>query len=365
MRAVVLREYGGPEVLRIEDVPDPVPGPGEVVVEVHAVTVNQSLDLKVREDGSSRGVVLPHVLGVDPAGVVVAVAPDVTGVAVGAHVAVVPHIRCGRCEFCLSGHSERCPDSRHIGVHRWGGYAEYVAAPAANLVPLPEHLGFAEAAVILRHAPTAFNLLRTLAEVREGDWVLVMGATGGLGAAGVQVARLLGATVVAGAGAPERVAAALRNGAHHGIDYRAEDLTQAVTRVSDGRGVDVVFENISDPTLWPKAFASLRHGGRLVTAGAHGGGTVPLDVRRLYGRRLRVIGGAGASPRDVESAVEAAGRGELTALIDRVLPLDEAAAAHTLASSGALVGKVVLDPTRTAGTHRSDPVSASVDGGAP
>ncbi len=340
-----MRRFGGPEVLVLEDVPDPGPAPGEVLVRVHAVTVNQSLDLKVRENGAVRGTVLPHVLGVDPAGVVAALGDGVDSVAVGDRVAVVPHIRCGACEFCTSGHEERCPNSRHIGVHRWGGYAELLTAPAGNLVPLPDGLGFAEAAVILRHAPTAFNLLRTLAQVQPGEWVLVMGATGGLGAAGVQVATLLGATVIAGAGAPERVALARANGADHGVDYRREDLTEAVDRITEGRGVDVVFENISDPVLWPKAFACLRHAGRLVTAGAHGGGTVDLDVRRLYGRRLRVIGGAGASRADVDSALAAASAGDLHAVIDRVLPLSQAAQAHRLFASGGLLGKVVLDPT--------------------
>lgn len=343
-----MRRFGGPEVLAVEDVPDPCAAPGEVVVQVHAVTVNQSLDLKVREAGATRGVVLPHVLGVDPTGVVVSTAEDVDSVAVGARVAVVPHIRCGSCEFCTSGHEERCPNSQHIGVHRWGGYAQYVTAPARNLVPLPDELPFTDGAVLLRHAPTAFNLLRTLADVRPGEWVLVMGATGGLGAAGVQVAKLLGATVVAGAGADERVSLALAHGADHGVNYRTEHLAEAVDRITDGRGIDVVFENVSDPELWPKAFACLRHAGRLVTAGAHGGGTVDLDVRRLYGRRLRVIGGAGASRGDVASTLEAAARGKLHAVIDRVLPLEAAAEAHGLFAAGGLLGKVVLDPTMSA-----------------
>ena len=349
MRAVVLREFGGPEVLKLEEVPDPVPGPGEVVVEVHAVTVNQSLDLKVRADGTGRGTTLPHVLGVDPAGVVLSVADGVDSVVVGERVAVIPHIRCGRCGFCTNGREEQCPNSRHIGVHRWGGYAERVAVPATNVVRVPDGVSSVDAAVILRHAPTAFNLLRRLADVRPGEWVLVMGATGGLGAAGVQVAKLLGATVIAGAGADSRVEVALANGADHGVNYRAADLTEEVLRLTGGRGVEVVFENISDPETWPKAFASLAHGGRLVTAGAHGGGRVELDVRRLYGRRLRVIGGAGASREDVSAALAAAGEGRLHAVVDRVLPLDEAAEAHRLAEKGGLLGKIVLTPQERAG----------------
>lgn len=345
MKAVVMREFGGPDVLRVEKVPDPVLTAGEALVQVHAVTVNQTLDLKVRAAGQIRGTTLPHVLGVDPTGVVVDVARDVTAVRVGQRVAVLPHLRCGRCEFCISGREEQCPNSRHIGVHRWGGYAEFLAVPARNLLPIPDAVGFVDAAVVWRHAPTAFHLLRGLAGVAPGEWVLVMGAAGGLGGMGVQVAKLLGATVVAAAGADARVEFARSNGADYGVNYRAGDLTEEVLRLTGGRGVDVVFENIGDPVLWPKAFASLAQSGRLVTAGAHAGGKVELDVRRLYGRRLRIIGGAGASRADIRSTAEAAAAGKLRAVVDRVLPLEEAADAHRLAENGGLLGKIVLDPT--------------------
>ena len=344
MRAVVIRQFGGPDVLRMEEVDAPVVSPGEVIVRVEAVTVNRSLDIDVRRDGSRRGVTLPHVLGVDPVGIVVAVADDVRTIAVGEHVAVTPTIRCGACEFCTAGREAQCLNSRQIGVHRWGGYAEFVSAPARNLISVPDDLPSVDAAVILRHAPTALNLLQSLAEVKEGETVLVMGATGGLGAAGVQVAKLLGATVIAGAGADDRVVAALENGADHGVNYRANDLASQVEELTDGRGVDVVFENISDPLVWPRAFASLAYGGRMVTAGAHGGGRVELDVRRLYGRRIRIIGGAGATRADNAEVLAAAAQGRLTATIDRVLPLHAAAEAHRLFDDRvSLVGKVVLD----------------------
>lgn len=343
MRAAVIRAFGGPDVLQIEQVDDPVLESGEVLVRVEAVTVNRSLDVDVRRDGARRGVVLPHVLGVDPVGVVVDVADDVKSVTVGDHVAVAPTIRCGMCTFCTAGKESQCPNSRHIGVSRWGGYAELVTAPVRNIIQIPHSLPFAEAAVILRHAPAALNLLQSLAQVRPGETVLVMGATGGLGAAGIQVAKLLGATVIAGAGAKDRVAAAVANGADYGVDYRACDLTAEVERLTDGRGVDVVFENISDPVLWPRAFASIAFGGRMVTAGAHGGGAVELDVRRLYGRRIKIIGGAGSTRMDIAVILEAALAGRIAARIDRILPLEAAAEAHRLFEDGvSLVGKVVL-----------------------
>ena len=345
MKAMVMRQFGGPEVLELADVPDPEPGPDDVVVEVHAVTVNRSLDLMVRAAGQKRGTVLPHVLGVDPAGVVVARGGNVRAPQVGARVAVVPHIRCMTCDTCRAGRPEDCPNSRHIGVHEWGGYAEYVRAPARNVHEIPDGVSFAEAAVILRHVPTAFNLLRARGRLQPGEWVLVMGAAGGLGNAGVQVAKLMGGTVIAGAGADERVQAGLDAGADHGVNYRRVDLAEEVDRITEGAGVNLVYENISDPKLWPLAFASLATAGRLVTAGAHGGGVVPLDVRRLYGRRLQIIGGAGASSEDIASALQAAADGRLRALIDRVLPLDAAAEAHRIAETDQVVGKVVLDPT--------------------
>ena len=156
----------------------------------------------------------------------------------------------------------------------------------------------------------AFNLLVDKAGVKPGEWVLVMGATGALGSSCVQVAKMLGAKVIAGAGTDERVELAKSYGADFGVNYRKHDLAKEVMQLTDNEGVDVVCENISDPTLWPAAFASLAMNGRLVTAGAHGGGTVSLDVKRLYMRRLRILGAAGTNLADVEKALDAARRGK-------------------------------------------------------
>lgn len=344
MKAIVLHRFGGPEVLSYEDMPDPVPQPGEVLIEVHAVSVNRSLDLMVRAGRRRDPIALPHILGVDPAGTVAALGEGVTGFQVGDRVAVSTSVWCGRCQACVEGAEEDCAKPVHIGVHRHGGYAELVAVPAGNLTRLPDGLDFGEAVVIMRHAPTAWNLLRAKAHLRPGETVLVMGASGGLGQAGVQIAKLMGATVIAGAGTSARVAAAMRLGADHGIPYREVDLAEAVRELTDGRGVDVVFENIGEPGLWSQAFASLAQRGRLVTAGAHGGPGVTLDVRRLYGRRLTVRGGGGCNRRDIADAFAAAGDGRLTALIDRRMPLREAGEAHRLAEAGENVGKIILEP---------------------
>jgi NADPH:quinone reductase len=343
MRAVLMRQFGPPEVLQVEHVPVPEPGPDEVLVQVHAVSVNRTLDVLVRRDGNNRGLQLPAVLGVDPSGVIVKVGANVKARQPGDRVATV-NLRCGTCQYCLAGDEEDCSSNGlHVGITRWGGYAEYVVMHEAATVPLPEGLAFPDATVMLRHFPTAFALARRAA-LRAGEWALVMGAAGGLGAACVQVARLAGARVIAAAGADDRVRAAVAYGADAGVDYRTQDLAAEVMRITGGHGADVVFENIADPTLWPGAFNSLAFRGRLVTAGAHGGGTVPLDVRKLYLRRIRIIGGPGNNQADVACALSAIAEGQLRLRIDRILPLEEAAAAHRIVETQSLVGKVILQP---------------------
>lgn len=344
MRAVVMREFGPPDVLHVEDVPMPEPGEDDVLIAVRAVSVNRTLDVLVRRDGNARDVQLPAVLGVDPSGIVVAVGTRVRNRHVGDHVASV-NFHCGTCRFCVAGDDEDCQASFHLGISRWGGYAEYVTVPAVATVRLPEGLRFTEATVMLRHFPTAFALARR-ARLAAGEWALVMGAAGALGACCVQVARLAGARVIAAAGSDHRVRAAIEYGADAGVNYRSRDLAAEVKRLTEGHGADVVFENIADPTLWPGSFNSLAYRGRLVTAGSHGGGRVELDVTRLYRNRLRIIGGPGNGQVDVQRTLTAFAAGHLRAVVNRVMPLEHAAEAHRLVENDSLLGKIVLDPTR-------------------
>jgi NADPH2:quinone reductase len=348
VKAVIVERFGGPEVMEYRDVPTPEVGPGDVLIEVHAVTVNRTLDIHVRENGDGRNPILPLVLGVDPVGVVVEIGANVSTSKLGMRVAIAGAIGCGRCASCLQGRAADCVTPVHLGIHRWGGYADYVKIPAVNTVDLPDNLGFPELAVIFRHFPTAFHLLDCKARVAAGDIVLIMGAAGGLGNAGIQVANYRGATVIAAAGSDAGVALARELGADFGINYRSEDLAARVREITNERGVDIVFENIGAPDLWPAAFNSLAGGGRLVTAGAHGGGTVTLDVKRLYRNKLQVIGGAGSDPKDVAATVEGAASGRFRAAIDRILTLNDVAEAHRLVNERLVTGKVVLVPERVA-----------------
>lgn len=332
MKAIVIHEFGGPEVMRYEDFPTPTAGEGEVVVEVHAVSVNRTLDLVLRSGEYARPVTLPHIMGVDPSGIVTEVGDGVEDPKAGDRVYVVPW--------------RPVPNtpSESVGVQHLGGYAEFVKVPAEATVPVPDVLEFPAATVAGRHLGAAFQQMRDVAEVKEGEWVLIMGATGGLGSADIQVAKHLGAKVVAAAGADDRVADALQLGADAGVNYRTEDLTARVKELTDGKGVNVVAENIGDPDLFPPAFASICRGGRLVTAGAHGGGKVTLDVAHLFRNQITIKGILGSSRESVVAAMQEAVAMDFKPLIDRIMPLAEAAEAHRSVADRVGSGKIILNP---------------------
>ena len=321
MKAIVLHEYGGPEVLSYEDVERPRPGQGEVLIKQHAVSVNQTLDLGLRQDGAGYRLQLPVIMGIDSAGEIEEVGEGVTGFARGQRVTAILRPPAG------------------------GGYAEYVVAAAERTYHVPDGLGYPEAAAVSRHFPMAYSLCNA-AEFKEGQWVLVMGAAGSLGTASIQVAKHRGAYVIAAAGSDERARSGVDYGADAWVNYRESDLAAEVRRITEGSGVNVVFENIADPTLWPGAFESLAKYGTLVTVGAHGGGKVELDVRRLYRDSITIKGGLYQSkPGDCDEALVLAAKGTYRLPIHSVRPLSQAAEAHRIAGDRSTVGKVVMDPT--------------------
>lgn len=330
MKAMIYREFGPPEVLHYEEVPDPVPGAGEIALEVRACSVNRVLDVAVRAGKQpQRKVQLPHIGGVDPVGIVTAVGPGVTDRRIGDTVAVFQHIGQGRM----------------FGIHCWGGNARLTKAPVAATCVVPKGVSFADACVLARHAPVAWNLLVHMGKLKAGEWVLVMGAAGNLGSIGIQLAKTLGARVIACAGSAARTAIGLELGADYAIDYSKHALKDEVLRITDGHGLDMVYDNIANPEPTARAIEALAYDGRLVTAGAHGGPVVPVNFFHVYDHRITLMGSPQSRPEDAMPALDAAAAGKMRVLLERVMPLGEAAAAHRLVESSPATGKIILDPS--------------------
>jgi NADPH:quinone reductase-like Zn-dependent oxidoreductase len=344
MKAIVLRKYGPPEVLSYEDVPEPIPREGEIRIRIHAATVNRVLDVSLRAGKeAARGPVLPLIPGVDCAGIVDAIGPGVRRYQKGMRIAAAGVMPLAPCAEDGNGYAG---PTGMMGIKRPGGFAELVAVPACAALALPEALDFHHAAVVVRHVPTAWNLLLNVAELKAGETVLVMGAGGNLGTIGIQIAKnVIGAKVIAAAGSDERARIGLALGADHAINYNGQDIEAEVMKFTGGKGVDVLYDNIANPKVLPKAFRAIGVGGRLVTAGAHAGPHVSIDFAHLYHKRITIKGRPGYHAADVPKCLAAAAAGKIKPQIDRVLPLSRAAEAHRLIESGEVTGKIVLDPT--------------------
>lgn len=342
MRAIVLAAHGGPEALKMMELPDPIPRAGEVRVRVKACALNH-LDLFVRAGWPKLKLELPHVLGADVAGVVEATGAEAGEVPVGTPVMLNPGLSCGACRDCLSGRDQRCRGYSILGEHAWGGYAEYVCVPKANLVPMPASLSFEEAACLPLVFLTAWEMLVRRAQLAPGETVLVHAAGSGVGSAAVQIAKLCGARVIATAGSEGKLAKARALGADEVIDYEAQDFLAEVKRLTGRRGVEVVFEHTGARTF-EKSVAALAVGGRLVTCGATTGFEAQIDLRVLFWRRISLLGSTMGSKGDLFAIARLVEEGKLKPVLDRVLPLAEAAQAHRLLAERAQFGKIVLVP---------------------
>ena len=344
MKAAVIHAFGPPEVQRYEEVPDPQPREGEIRIRVHAATVNRVLDVAVRRgEQKQRGVKPPQILGVDCAGIVDAVGPGVKRWKVGDHVAAAGGMP---LDVVAEDQADYNGPMGMMGIKRPGGFAELVCVPSRVVVPLPKSLDFHEAAVVMRHCPTAWNLLVNVAKLQKGEWALIMGASGNLGSVGIQIAKhVIGANVIATAGSRDRADLGLKLGADAAIDYSTQDLLAEVMRITGGKGVDVLYDNIANPKVLPKAFHAIGMNGRLVTAGAHGGPNVEIDFFHLYDHRITIRGMPGSRAEDLPTCFQAAADGKIKVQIAHVLPLSKAADAHRLMESDPGMGKIVLDPT--------------------
>jgi NADPH:quinone reductase-like Zn-dependent oxidoreductase len=334
VKAVRFHEFGDPGVLRLEDVPDPVPGAGDVLVRVRAASVNH-FDVWMRR-GTRRRVGLPHVLGSDVAGEVVAAAGDRRA---GERVVLYPAVSCGACPACAAGEESVCEAYRAIA----GGYAELIAVPASCAYSLPAALSFEEAAALPIAYLTAWRMVVSRGRVTAGTPVLVMGASGGVGTACVQIARALGARIVAGVSRADKAPAVLAAGADAAFDYTREAAPAALGRALGVDRVPVVLDHVGQG-VWEQCLAALARGGRLVACGYTTGADARLSLADLTARELTVTGVVMGSRREFAALLGAAASGRLKPVVSAVLPLARAGDAHAILEAGEARGKIVLIP---------------------
>jgi NADPH:quinone reductase-like Zn-dependent oxidoreductase len=340
MKAAVFEEFGGPDVLRIVEIDRPEPASGEVLLRVRAAAMNH-LDLWVRR-GLPIETTMPHIGGSDIAGTIESLGPGVEGAAVGDAVVVDPSLPCGVCDGCRAETPELCNDFRIIGEHTQGGFAEFVAVPAANLLAIPDGFGFERAAAAPLASLTAWRGLVTRARLSEGESVLVTGASGGVATFAIQIAHHLGARVHA-LTTPDHAERVLALGADVVHDRTREDWSRELWRATGRRGVDVVFDSVG-AAIWTALIRSLAPGGRLVSYGGTTGAEVTTDVRLLFWRQLEILGTRMSTPGEFREAMGLVFAGELDPVVDVVLPLDSIREAHERLERSGQFGKLVLTP---------------------
>ena len=330
MKAVRFHQHGGPEVLRYEDAPDPQPAEGRAIVRVRACALNH-LDLWERRGLDRVKLPLPHISGADVAGEVLET---------GQRVMLQPGLRCGACAPCRRGDDNQCVHYDVLGLRSDGGYAELIAVPLENLIPIPATLDFITAAAFPLTFLTAWHMLVARGRLRDGDVVLVLAGGSGVGQAAIQLARHFGARVFA-TSAPEKAQRTRALGAEQVFDHYSVDFSKEVRRLTDGRGVDIVVEHVGEAT-WDRSVRALATGGRLVTCGATSGFAASLDLRHLFARQLSLLGCYMGRFAELDSAAQLLFDGRVTPVIDEVFPLERAADAQRRLENKGQFGKVVL-----------------------
>jgi NADPH:quinone reductase-like Zn-dependent oxidoreductase len=339
MKAVRIHQFGGPEVLTYEDVPDPQLREDQVLVRVRACALNH-LDLWVRK--GLPGVKLPHILGSDVAGEVVAAGEYVSGFKTGQRVLVAPMHYCGHCAKCVAGVQNQCREFTVLGNGVDGGNCELIAVPAANVIPIPDSLDFNQAASVPLVFLTAWHMLVGRAAIRPGQTVLVLGASSGVGIAAIQIAKLFRCRVITTAGDESKLGKALALGTDHGINHYKQKISDEVRKITNKEGVDIVIEHVGAAT-WDESVKSLKSGGTLVTCGATTGPNVGVDLRHLFARQLTLLGSYMGTMGELHEVLAHVFAGRLKPVVDRVFPLKDVRAAHEHLEKSQMFGKVVLN----------------------
>jgi NADPH:quinone reductase-like Zn-dependent oxidoreductase len=342
MKAALFKEHGGPDVLTLADVADPAAGAGEVVVQVKACALNH-LDLWVLKGGPAYPVQRPHVPGADVAGLIDSVGKGVSDLKPGQRVVIAPGISCFECAMCKAGHDNLCETYSILGAKFWGGYAEKVKVPARNVIPIPDSLSFEEAAAFPLTFLTAWHMLVTRAGLKRGQYVIVIGASSGVGTAAIQIAKMHGASVLATATSDEKLQRARDLGADAVVNSSKESIAHMARAWTQKRGVDIVFEHVG-PATWDQSIGSLAPNGRLVTCGSTTGPEVKIDLRYVFSRELSILGNRMGTRAELNEIVGLVAGKKLHPQIAKTFPLAEASAAVRMMDERRHFGKILLIP---------------------
>lgn len=342
MLAFQLLAHGTPGRFALRNLAAPSPEIDEVVIRIRACGLNR-LDLWTEEGALPVPITLPRTPGSEFAGEIVATGPNVTNWQIGDRVAVQSNVFCGKCEFCLRGDESLCLNGVLLGVMRDGGFAERIAVPASALVRLPAGVDFLTAAALTLAGSTAMHMLTDRASVRPGDRVLVIGGASGVGSAAIQIARALGAEVIATGSSTAKRTLALNLGATSVVDSTAADWPATVRQLTSRRGVDLVVEHVGGEVL-EKAFTCLARGGTVVTCGATAGREPRLNLWPFFVKQQRLIGSYGRTRRDLTATLDWARDGRLKPILHQVLPLAETGRAFELLRRREVLGKLVIQP---------------------
>ena len=339
--AMVMGATGGPEVLERATIELAEPGAREVRIRVRAVALNH-IDLWARRGLPHFRYEFPHRLGADVAGEVEALGPGVNSAKVGDRIVVNPGLSCGACERCLLGEDTFCRSYKIMGENTQGGYARHIVVPDANLLPMPKGLSFTDAAAIPLCFLTAWQMVVRKAQVRPGQTVLVQAAGSGVSSAAIQIAKMLGARVITTTSTDEKAARAKALGADEVINYTTHDFVAECKRLTGRKGVDCVVEHVGGD-VFVKSILATAWGGRVVTCGATAGFTPQVDLRQIFFRQVEVLGSTMGSKGDLFDILALVKAGALRPVVDRVMPLWDAAEAHRVLEERRAFGKVVLE----------------------
>jgi NADPH:quinone reductase-like Zn-dependent oxidoreductase len=340
MKAILLYHHGQPDQLQYGDFPTPAIQKGHALIKLHVAALNH-MDLFVRAGWQGLKLIYPHILGADGAGEVAALADDVSGWIIGDRVVINSNLGCGECDFCLKQQDNLCRNWQLLGETVRGTYAEYISIPVRQLYKLPDDLSFQTAAAAGLVFQTAWHSLITRGKLQPEETVLIVGASGGVCTASIQLAKYIGARVIVIGSTLEKLGLAESLGADILILRKNdEDWAKTIFNITDKRGVDVVVDNIG--TTFPQSFRTLRKGGRLLTVGNTAGPKFEIDNRYIFGKHLTIIGSTMGTRSDFSEVMDLIAGKKIIPAISKVYPLIEAREAHIHLESGANLGKVVL-----------------------